>query len=607
MNETVLYHTQSACAVCGIVEQRGLQLVPAAVIVEESNGAVVLAVECPTHGRTRSVLSTHAAWYRRMLRFDPPPASASAARDLEDLVRTRAGGGAHELGAGDAPLMNSLVMYQAAHGFLEDADIRAQVARMRARYAAEQRFVLRLTAPMVHDLAALNRKVLVAEAAADGLYVLVELSEDRIGALCALPDSAFLRPRVFPALRVYLDRGEEPAALAQLRTLLDTIAQFRGIRVIVSLLVSAPLPDLTDVLRLLRARFGFVRAIILSIERPADAIVAAAERAAATLAQASAAAAASAPGARDGTPLRRREHRRDGSVVVGSGREARFSVEAQHAGSSLHWVVRTAEADIGLAVSFVPAAGGPRRTVVPYQRVSAHLRAVEGSLTTEPGIYELQFDNTYSKLRKKTVSYEVVLADGGTAAGDPADGPTDPYDVLAAIEAASRGSVTVHDFVPMRAGKMFEPLLAAAGFGQYLIRPPPMCAFGTVFLNSASLHSVPVSRFVNLDEFYWAFERAFAADAEPWKNQGILGNLRLAQLLRRLMKHYSLRPIPDPMTVLLDASKAGELEQFAYDAQFLLVHSNMDVGTIDLRRRGGCFLEEHDGRRWCASCLSFVI
>src|SRR3989338_7859423 len=50
--------------------------------------------------------------------------------------------------------------------------------------------------------------------------------------------------RVSPALRVYLDRGDEAAALAQLRTSLDTIAQICGIRVIVPLLVSAPLPDL---------------------------------------------------------------------------------------------------------------------------------------------------------------------------------------------------------------------------------------------------------------------------------------------------------------------------------------------------------------------------
>uniref|UniRef100_A0A4X2KRB0 GOLD domain-containing protein n=1 Tax=Vombatus ursinus TaxID=29139 RepID=A0A4X2KRB0_VOMUR len=52
--------------------------------------------------------------------------------------------------------------------------------------------------------------------------------------------------------------------------------------------------------------------------------------------------------------------------------------------------------------------------VLPTQKYNSHLVPEDGTLTcTEPGVYVLRFDNTYSLVHPKKVSYtvEVLLPD----------------------------------------------------------------------------------------------------------------------------------------------------------------------------------------------------
>ncbi|XP_078523370.1 SEC14-like protein 2 isoform X2 [Lissotriton helveticus] len=90
----------------------------------------------------------------------------------------------------------------------------------------------------------------------------------------------------------------------------------------------------------------------------------------------------------------------------------------------LRWQFMSDSADIGFGV-FKKTKTGERQKagdmieVVTTDRYNAHLVPEDGTLTcTEPGIYVLRFDNTYSYLYSKKISYtvEVLLPDRGSEA-----------------------------------------------------------------------------------------------------------------------------------------------------------------------------------------------
>ncbi|XP_037340238.2 SEC14-like protein 2 isoform X2 [Pungitius pungitius] len=111
------------------------------------------------------------------------------------------------------------------------------------------------------------------------------------------------------------------------------------------------------------------------------------------------------------------------SVTVSRGSVFQLEVQVPAAGSLLRCQFSSDGADVGFGVYRQNKDGGSQKVsemlqVLPNERYNAHLVPEDTRLTcTEPGVYVLCFDNTYSLLQSKTVSYtvEVLL---------PADGPT---------------------------------------------------------------------------------------------------------------------------------------------------------------------------------------
>ncbi|XP_068613353.1 SEC14-like protein 2 [Brachionichthys hirsutus] len=102
-------------------------------------------------------------------------------------------------------------------------------------------------------------------------------------------------------------------------------------------------------------------------------------------------------------------------TIVKRGSSQQFDYEILFPGCVLRWQFATESADIGFGV-FLKDRKGERkkaaemRAVVPSQRYNAHLVPEDGSLTCErPGVYVLRFDNTYSILQTKKISFTVEV------------------------------------------------------------------------------------------------------------------------------------------------------------------------------------------------------
>uniref|UniRef100_A0A2S2N4R9 SEC14-like protein 2 n=1 Tax=bird metagenome TaxID=1833763 RepID=A0A2S2N4R9_9ZZZZ len=113
----------------------------------------------------------------------------------------------------------------------------------------------------------------------------------------------------------------------------------------------------------------------------------------------------------------------DHLVVVNRGSSHQVEYEILFPGCVLRWQFRSEGADIGFGVYLKTKVGERQRAgdmteVLPSQRYNAHMVPEDGSLTcSTPGIYVLRFDNTYSFLHSKRVSYsvEVLLPDTASA------------------------------------------------------------------------------------------------------------------------------------------------------------------------------------------------
>lgn len=107
------------------------------------------------------------------------------------------------------------------------------------------------------------------------------------------------------------------------------------------------------------------------------------------------------------------------TVQISRGSSHQVEYEILFPGCVLRWQFMSDGSDIGFGIFLKTKMGerqkaGEMTEVLPNQRYNAHLVPEDGSLTcTEPGIYVLRFDNTYSFIHAKKVSFtvEVLLPD----------------------------------------------------------------------------------------------------------------------------------------------------------------------------------------------------
>uniref|UniRef100_A0A8C6LPX4 SEC14-like lipid binding 7 n=1 Tax=Nothobranchius furzeri TaxID=105023 RepID=A0A8C6LPX4_NOTFU len=116
----------------------------------------------------------------------------------------------------------------------------------------------------------------------------------------------------------------------------------------------------------------------------------------------------------------------DNSVTIGRGSSFQLEYDITAPSSLLRWQFSSDRADIGFGVYRRTKEGSSKKVsemmeVLPSERYNAHLVPENNSLTcSEPGVYVLCFDNSYSFLQSKKVSYNVEVI---PPADTPVQGP----------------------------------------------------------------------------------------------------------------------------------------------------------------------------------------
>lgn len=118
----------------------------------------------------------------------------------------------------------------------------------------------------------------------------------------------------------------------------------------------------------------------------------------------------------------------DNSVTIGRGSTYQLEFDITIPGSQLRWQFASDKADIGFGVFKRTEEGRDQKVedmlkVQPSERYNAHMVPEDSSVACdEPGVYVLRFDNTYSVLQSKKVSYNVEVLSPEELAQSPSIG-----------------------------------------------------------------------------------------------------------------------------------------------------------------------------------------
>ncbi|ELR14028.1 emp24/gp25L/p24 family protein [Acanthamoeba castellanii str. Neff] len=632
--EKVLYETFSVCPLCALIDRNGVEWQPASVVKRLATKQVWLIVHssplllrkdhwaaltrltsvvtfahnsCKEHGDQETHYCSNSKFFKDAMSYaTPPKVPEKSVADIEDFqakINTNPT-------AENFPLLE-LALFQ-DKALLSDEAIEKEILRLQSLYPPGHKarlarsppghFVLKILGKLTTDMEALNAKVHFVEKLLPATPILIEVSYERLMLLCRLPDSIFLRPWVYPALKYFLRRGDEELCRQEIAKLVYSIQEFSGIQLVITLSVSRPFPFMNELLAILRKECNLIRFVIISLERPPKQILSSAQLKARnrnrSLAQDSAQSPGTAPPAEQPVDLSTTEAQKEEQPVtiepealrkisVSSGAKGKVEMikEIKEVGVRLRWRFKTQDNDIAFGVVFTEA-GKPDD-------------AIGQVLVKRPGVYRLRWDNSYSLLRKKILYVSTSIEPfspqpaGPSVVLSPAEelislDTLDPYELLQAIEAATEGAITTADFFPMKVGQVFEPFFGALGYGKFTIQPSPFCGFATCLLNmeDVGITSTPISRFVNFKQFYFDM----LPHLKELEKQNLVTSLLAARTIKKIIKKCTLKSVelPDIVSYFTDTSKAAITQKFIHKTQFIIVHNTMDIAALDMRRRCNC-------------------
>lgn len=388
----------------------------------------------------------------------------SGITDIEDMKKKAV------MTSGNLPLVVDMIVYRSSV-FMEDDEIKKYIDKINGMYVqCKKKFLLRICGNLVNDIETLNQKILYAYNCLNGSYpILVQLSFERLILLSRLSNTAFLQPKIFPSLKMYLRKGDERQCMDDIDQVLLSMKEFVGIKVIITLSIEYPFPSLSEILANLRKHSGFVKLIEITLERSPSKIVESVNTSKST-----------------------------GSVKV----------------------------------------------------------------------------DTYT-------------------------GSVDPFEAIEHISNES-GDISTDDFFPVSMASVFEPFIDLMGIGNFSIRPSSLCTFGTCLINHEDIQSVPVSKFINVYQFY--------KELKPLIPEIVLKGVGFfsGRAIKKILKRTSLVKLPNILSIVRQKSKANLVNKFIDHLQYIIIHNHMDIAVFDMVRRCQCSsvkMEDNKLISTCTGCL----
>ncbi|KAK5578041.1 hypothetical protein RB653_002992 [Dictyostelium firmibasis] len=177
----------------------------------------------------------------------------------------------------------------------------------------------------------------------------------------------------------------------------------------------------------------------------------------------------------------------------------------------------------------------------------------------------------------------------------------DPYELIQEIERATEGSINGDDFYPLNVGQALEPMLNMMGYGLYSIKPSSYCSFATCLVNTSTIESRPINRILNIGKLYYDLLPLLP---ELEEKIGFFNGLKLKSILKSC--NIPGVQLPNLFDYLTDRSKSEITRKVIDQTQILIIHNNMDLASLDLKRRCNCSVETKIKDGFISSCTGCI-
>jgi hypothetical protein len=273
--DTLIYDTAAVCPRCALHDRRGI--VPERATVVRREHSVFLVMQCKQQHRSRTLYASDYLFFIRQMSFAMSVPSPAAIGDIESLSTRFA-----ERPTSDAPPFIVQIPLFESGQFRSDDAIRSDIELTRTFYPANRKFIVKALAGAALDMQELNRKALFLVSLLPDRPLLLELTYERLVVLCERDDSCFVKAGIYPAVKYFIEAGNETQCERELARLCDTVAQFEGIQVTITLVVEPPIENLQlrGALQLLRSKASLVRVVTIQLSRSPRALLQAAAAAA---------------------------------------------------------------------------------------------------------------------------------------------------------------------------------------------------------------------------------------------------------------------------------------------------------------------------------------
>ncbi|KAF2070766.1 hypothetical protein CYY_007914 [Polysphondylium violaceum] len=177
----------------------------------------------------------------------------------------------------------------------------------------------------------------------------------------------------------------------------------------------------------------------------------------------------------------------------------------------------------------------------------------------------------------------------------------DPYELIKEIERATDNSINNQDFYPLCVGSVLEPMFNLMGYGLFSIRPSAYCAFATALINTDSISSRPINRLYNIGKLHREIEPLLP---ELEEKIGFFNGLKLKSILKNC--HLPNVMLPNLFDYFTDKNKSEITRKVIDQTQILIIHNNMDIVALDLKRRCNCSVETKSRDGFVSSCTGCI-
>jgi hypothetical protein len=172
-------------------------------------------------------------------------------------------------------------------------------------------------------------------------------------------------------------------------------------------------------------------------------------------------------------------------------------------------------------------------------------------------------------------------------------------DMMLLVNALVRGlcgEVRAEDLYPISMWPSFQPFLNMLGYEGYeLPGVSPLCAFGTVLVNTEYLSSIPISSLFDLDKLHREMTPIARKMHDKQQNGKSGWGVMTARKVRNIVRSSRRSQIkggglvPDHvMSYVIDEEKEEIAMRTVLHSQWILIHNNMDVAGIDQVRTQTC-------------------